>query len=301
MEKLCDLHTHSTFSDGTFSPAQLIHEAQRLGLSAIALTDHNTVAGLPDFLRAAEGSSVEAVPGIEFSTDYQDEELHIVTLFVRPEHYGPITTLTDEMNLRKQQSNLDLIENLNRSGYAIDYQSIKARMPTGEPNRALIAAELTRLGYTSDNKEAFHTLLGKKCGYYHPPKRVDVFELIGFVRSMGLVPVLAHPFLSLKEENRLAEFLGPAAEAGLQGMETRYPLFSEEQTQTLEELASRFGLAPSGGSDFHGENKPEIGLGTGTGSLEVPLSFLQVLREKISSDFQQKFENIYRNFGENVV
>lgn len=281
MDKLCDLHTHSTYSDGTFSPARLIDEARQVGLSAIALTDHNSIAGLPDFLRAAEGSSVEAVPGIEFSTDYQDVELHIVTLFIRPEHYDSITTLTDEMNLRKQQSNLELIENLNRSGYAIDYQSIKARMPSGEPNRALIAAELTRLGYTADNKEAFQTLLGKKCGYYHPPKHVDVFELIGFVRSIGLVPVLAHPFLSLKEEYKLAEFLGPAAEAGLQGMETRYPLFSGEQTQALEELASRFGLAQSGGSDFHGENKPDISLGTGKGSLRVPLHFLDGLRHRL--------------------
>ena len=285
MEKLCDLHTHSTFSDGTFSPAQLIHEAQRVGLSAIALTDHNTVAGLSDFLCAAEGSGVEAVPGIEFSTDYQDVELHIVTLFVRPEHYAPITEITDQMNQRKQESNLALIENLNRAGYAIDYETIKARMPSGEPNRALIAAELTRLGYTADNKEAFHTLLGKKCGYYHPPKRVDAFELIEFVNSLGLVSVLAHPYLSLKEDSRLEEFLGPAAECGLRGMETRYPLFSDWQTQNLEAMVQRFNLAQSGGSDFHGENKPDIALGTGKGSLKVPLTFLDGLRKNNRYNF----------------
>lgn len=280
MEKLCDLHTHSTYSDGTFSPTQLIQEAQNIGLSAIALTDHNSISGLPEFLRAADTSSVEAIPGIEFTTDYQGIELHIVTLFVQPSHYAPITKLTDEMNKLKQQSNLDLIANLNRAGYAVDYDTIKASMPSGEPNRALIAAELTRLGYTTDNKEAFHTLLGKKCGYYHPPKRVDVFELIEFVRSMGLVPVLAHPFLSLKEEGRLIAFLGPAAEAGLQGMETQYPLFSPEQTQKLELLADHFHLAHSGGSDFHGENKPDIHLGTGKGTLAVPLSLLDGLRNR---------------------
>ena len=89
--KFCDLHTHSVYSDGTWTPAQLIDEAERLGLSAIALTDHNTVAGLPDFLKAAEGKSVEAVPGIEFSTDYGEHDVHILGLFIRPEHYGPIT------------------------------------------------------------------------------------------------------------------------------------------------------------------------------------------------------------------
>lgn len=278
MEKLCDLHTHSIFSDGTFSPSQLIDEAERLGLSAIALTDHNTVAGLPEFMAAAAHSSVDAIAGIEFSTDYQDIELHIVTLFIQPEHYGPITRLTDDMNSRKQQSNIDLIENLNRAGYAICYDTIKSAMPTGEPNRALIAAELTRLGYTSSNKEAFQTLLGKKCGYYHPPKRIDVFELIEFTRSIGAVPILAHPFLSIKETDHLENFLSKAATSGLQGIETRYPLFSSEQTEILTTLADKYGLTQSGGSDFHGENKPDIRLGTGKDNLQVPLQFLNDLR-----------------------
>ena len=278
MEKLCDLHTHSIFSDGTFSPSQLIDEAERLGLSAIALTDHNTVAGLPEFMAAAAHSSVDAIAGIEFSTDYQDIELHIVALFIQPEHYGPITRLTDDMNSRKQQSNIDLIENLNRAGYAICYDTIKSAMPTGEPNRALIAAELTRLGYTSSNKEAFQTLLGKKCGYYHPPKRIDVFELIEFTRSIGAVPILAHPFLSIKETDHLENFLSKAAASGLQGIETRYPLFSSEQTEILTTLADKYGLTQSGGSDFHGENKPDIRLGTGKDNLQVPLQFLNDLR-----------------------
>lgn len=278
MEKLCDLHTHSIFSDGTFSPSQLIDEAERLGLSAIALTDHNTVAGLPEFMAAAAHSSVDAIAGIEFSTDYQDIELHIVALFIQPEHYGPITRLTDDMNSRKQQSNIDLIENLNRAGYAICYDTIKSAMPTGEPNRALIAAELTRLGYTSSNKEAFQTLLGKKCGYYHPPKRIDVFELIEFTRSIGAVPILAHPFLSIKETDHLENFLSKAAAYGLQGIETRYPLFSSEQTEILTTLADKYGLTQSGGSDFHGENKPDIRLGTGKDNLQVPLQFLNDLR-----------------------
>ena len=278
MKKLCDLHTHSIFSDGTFSPSQLIDEAERLGLSAIALTDHNTVAGLPEFMAAAAHSSVDAIAGIEFSTDYQDIELHIVALFIQPEHYGPITRLTDDMNSRKQQSNIDLIENLNRAGYAICYDTIKSAMPTGEPNRALIAAELTRLGYTSSNKEAFQTLLGKNCGYYHPPKRIDVFELIEFTRSIGAVPILAHPFLSIKETDHLENFLSKAAASGLQGIETRYPLFSSEQTEILTTLADKYGLTQSGGSDFHGENKPDIRLGTGKDNLQVPLQFLNDLR-----------------------
>lgn len=281
MEKLCDLHTHSTYSDGTFSPAQLIAEATRVGLSAIALTDHNSVAGLPEFLAAAQNSCVEAISGIEFSTDYQDVELHIVCLFVNPEHYGPITELTDEMNRRKQQSNVDLIKKLNQAGYAIDYQRIKSSMPEGEPNRALIAAELTRLGYTASIKEAFKTLLSTKCGFYTPPKRVDVFELIELMRNLGTVPILAHPFLSIKDEGQLRTFLTKAEKCGLQGMETRYPLFSQEQTAKLEMLAQQFDLAQSGGSDFHGENKPDIRLGRGKGELQVPYGFLMKLQQRM--------------------
>ena len=281
MDKLCDLHTHSIYSDGTFSPAQLIAEAERNGISAIALTDHNTLSGLPDFLSAAKDSSVEAIPGIEFSTDYQDAELHIVTLFVKPEHYGPITELTDAMNQRKQQSNLNLIDHLNRAGYQISYEKIKSSMPNREPNRALIAAELVRLGYCATVKEAFKTLLGTKCGYYQPPKHIDAFELIKFVRSMGLVPIFAHPFLSLKDEEQIEKFLEVATECGLQGMETRYPVFSAEQTSTLEKLAARFGLAQSGGSDFHGANKPDLSLGTGYGDLQVPYHFLNSLRDRL--------------------
>lgn len=281
MQRICDLHTHSNFSDGTLSPSQLIAEAESVGLSAIALTDHNTVAGLPEFLSAGKNSTVEAIPGIEFSTEYLDAELHIVCLFLKPAHYGPITELTDAMNRRKQQSNLDLIARLNDAGYRIDYEKIKASMPEGEPNRALIAAELTRLGYTATIKEAFKTLLSTKCGYYTPPKRIDVFELIAWMHSMGIVTIFAHPYLSIQNEQDLQPFLSKAVACGLQGMETHYPLFTNEQTAYLENLAHQYGLAQSGGSDYHGENKPDIRLGTGKGALNVPVQFLNDLRNRI--------------------
>jgi predicted metal-dependent phosphoesterase TrpH len=281
MEKLCDLHTHSTHSDGTFSPAQLIAAAQAAGLAAVALTDHNTVSGLPEFLEAARNSGVEAVPGAEFSTDYQDTELHILGLFIRPQHYETITAMMDDVLQRKERSNRELVEALNRTGYVLDYDTIKNRTPGGFVNRAHIAAELTRLGYTADRKEAFSKLLSPKCGYYQPPRRIDAFEMIRTLKSMGAVVVLAHPFLSLKEEDALRAFLGPAVEAGLDGMEVRYPLFDAEQTRAAEQLAEQFGLLPSGGSDFHGDNKPDIRLGQGKGGLNVPLSFLEGLKRRV--------------------
>jgi len=275
--RFCDLHTHSVYSDGTFTPAELIAGATEAGLAAIALTDHNTVAGLPSFLAAAEGSGVEAVPGVEFSTDYGDIELHILALFVKPEHYEPITELMDDMLRRKEESNIALVEALNRAGYALDYERIKAKTPNGQINRAHIAAELTALGYTESIQTAFKQLLSPKRGYYQPPKRISSYDAIRFIKELGCVAVLAHPFLNLDEAG-LRAFLPEAVEAGLDGMETAYSKYSAETAALAERIAAEFGLKNSGGSDFHGENKPDIAMGVGRGELKIPLQWLEKLR-----------------------
>ena len=146
MENYCDLHTHSIFSDGTDTPVRLIELAAEAGLSAVALCDHNTVAGLPDFVKAAKDSNVGAVPGVEISTDFADKELHILALFVEPQHYTAVTELLAEGDRRKEQSNIDLVAALNAAGYALSYEQIKAKTPQGHINRAHIAAEMLELG-----------------------------------------------------------------------------------------------------------------------------------------------------------
>ena len=278
MEKICDLHTHSTYSDGTLTPRELIDLAKQQGLSAVALTDHNTVAGLPFFLEAARGSGVEAVPGIEFSTDYGDTELHILGLFIRPEHYGMITARMEEMLERKEHSNIELCEALKRAGFTLSYENIKASTPTGQVNRALIAAELVRKGYCASIQQAFADYLHPRHGFFVPPKRPDAYETIAFIRSLGAVAVLAHPFLNLKTEEALRAFLPKACQMGLQGMEVYYPKFDDNQTKLALQLAKEFSLQPSGGSDFHGENKPEIQIGSGKGNLYLPISLLKGLK-----------------------
>lgn len=270
---LCDLHTHSVYSDGTFTPAELIAGAKEAGLAAIALTDHNTVAGLPSFLAAAEGSGVEAVPGVEFSTDYGETELHILALFVRPEHYDPITERMDDMLRRKEESNIALVDALNRAGYALNYDTIRAKTPNGQVNRAHIAAELHRLGYVESVQDAFKKLLSPKRGLYVPPKRISSYEAIRFIKSLGAVAVLAHPFLNLDEAG-LRAFLPEAVKAGLDGMETAYSKYSSETTELAKAVAAEFGLKNSGGSDFHGGNKPDIAIGRGRGDLTVPMEWL---------------------------
>ena len=276
--KLCDLHTHSTCSDGTLTPTELVKLALEKNLAAVALTDHNTVAGLPEFLEAARGTELEAVPGIEFSVDYGDTELHILGLFVKPEHYGPITERVEDMLRRKEQSNIDLVKNLEQAGIFLSYEDIKAATTTGQVNRALIAAEMLRKGYVGSIQEAFSKYLKQSHGYYNPPKRPDAFETIRFIRSLGAVAVWAHPFLNLKTEEAIREFLPEACKAGLQGMEVFYPKFDENQTSLALQLVKEFGLHPSGGSDFHGENKPDIQLGSGKGSLSLPITLLEGLK-----------------------
>ena len=177
---------------------------------------------------------------------------------------------------RKEQSNLDLIAGLKTAGIHIDYEAIKAARPDGNINRAVIAAEMVRLGYCGSVKEAFGGWLSEKRGFFHPPERLDALETIRFIRSIGAVSVLAHPFLNL-EEAPLRTFLGLAAEAGLDAMEVYYPKFTAEQTALAERLVEEFGLLPSGGSDFHGTNKPDIRLGTGRNNLHIPLSVLKKL------------------------
>jgi len=280
MKGFVDLHIHSYFSDGTLSPAQLVEQAARAGLDAIALTDHNTVAGLPELIRAAERVGISAVPGVEISAGYRGKEVHILGLFLKPEDYAPITALLEEFRIRKEQSNLDLVEKLNAAGYEVDYHRIKDNTPQGQVNRALIAAELTRLGYTKSIQEAFQTLLRPKCGYYTPPERFSPFEIIRFIKSLGAVAVLAHPFLNL-EETPLREFLKEAVPCGLDGMEVYYSTYDEKTTALAEKVAADFGLLPSGGSDYHGGNKPHIQMGIGQGNLAIPCGLMTALEKRL--------------------
>lgn len=265
---MVDLHVHSTFSDGTDTPGALIAGAEAAGLTAIALTDHNTAAGLPDFLAAGGKSTVEAVAGVELSADYRGTELHILALFLTPEVLPAVNARTEAFRREKAQSSRALAARLAAGGYDVSYEEA-AQRAGGYVNRAHIAALLTEKGYVPSIQAAFKTLLRRDGGYYVPPALPDAFETIRFIRSIGAVPVLAHPLLNLDEE-ALRAFLPMAVEAGLLGMEAAYPRYDAAGSLLARAVAEEFGLAPSGGSDYHGANKPDIRLGTGTGTLAVP-------------------------------
>lgn len=279
MEKLCDLHAHSTASDGSLTPIQLLQLAVETGLSALVLCDHNTVAGLPAFTEAAKTLPIEAVPGIEFTTEYRGIELHILALYVKPADYPAINAVVEDFKRRKTQSNIDLVASLNQAGIAVDYEKIRAAH--SYVNRAHIAEELTRMGYTSSVKEAFKTYLAPGQGCYVPPKRPDAFEVIRFIKSIGAVAVLAHPFLNL-DAQQLREFLPEAIACGLDAMETLYAKYDPQTTALAKEIAAEFDLLQSGGSDFHGTAKPDIALGKGRGELKIPYNFLEQLKTRIN-------------------
>lgn len=278
MRDFVDLHTHSHCSDGTCAPAQLVEEAARLGLGAIALTDHNTVAGLAEFLRAAEHDGIQAVPGVEISAEYCGREVHIVGLFLAPEVWGTVTDYLAVLNHRKTESNRALVRRLQEAGYQLDLEQL-LQNTQGTVNRAVIAAKMMELGYVSSIQEAIKGPLSQDRGFYVPPQRLDAFDVIRFLRSVGAVSVLAHPYLSL-EEGQLREFLPEAKAHGLVAMETRYSTYTPETASAATALAKQYGILESGGSDFHGQNKPDIRLGTGRGNLRVPLCLLSALEEK---------------------
>lgn len=275
---LCDLHTHSCYSDGTLTPFELVIEAEKAGLGAIALTDHNSVNGLKEFKIAAEEKNIEAVCGAEFSVDYNGKELHLLGLFIPFGCFDDIAKRLEEVNLDKERSNIELAQRLTAAGYDISYDELKRHHPNCRINRAHFAAALVVKGYVDSVKRAFSTLLKPENGYYSPAMRLDIFEMITYLRSIGAVPVLAHPMIDLSEAE-LAGLLPIAKKSGLAAMETRYSSYDHSTQKRASDICKSFGLLESGGSDFHGTVKPHISLGRGMGDLEVPYSFFEALKK----------------------
>ena len=279
MEKYCDLHTHSTYSDGTCTPAEIIDAAVLSGLSAVALCDHNTIDGLDEFVKYSDGKNIEAVPGIEFSADYNGVEVHILGLYLPTESYAKVKKHLYGIIKAKEESNKRLVESLKRANYDIDYTEVTERFSGAVINRSHIAVILMERGYVKSIDEAMKGFLSVEGGHYVPPKHFSAMECIDFITEIGAVSVLAHPFLNLTYET-LRKFLSEGKKHGLCGMECYYPTYDEATTKSALEIADRFGLLPSGGSDFHGARKPGIELAVGKGNLEIPYEWYLALKEK---------------------
>lgn len=274
-----DLHVHSNKSDGTLSPTELVSLARRIGLSAFALTDHDSTQGVEEAVEAGRGCGVEVIPGIEVSTEYDGTDVHIVGLAF--DWKSPVfqERLTD-YRMGRERRNQQIIARMQEDGIDISEEKLCRAFPGAVRTRAHLARYLMEHGYVSSIAEAFERYLGEDCPYYVPRRKVSPCEATGLIRACGGVAVLAHPFQYHFEEEKLCGLLEELCAAGLTGIEVYYSGYSETQTAYLRSIASRYGLLPGGGSDFHGANKPEIMLGTGTGNLHIPYEIWEALRDR---------------------
>jgi predicted metal-dependent phosphoesterase TrpH len=267
------LHTHSAASDGSLRPAELVRLADQVGLTALALTDHDTVDGIPEAMAEADGARARFVPGVELSARLEGGTLHLVGLFIDHEHPGLREGL-DRVRAMRRERNPRIAEALERIGLPVSLDEA-AEVAGGDiVSRVHFAQVMTRKGYVRDTDEAFARFLAKGGPADIPKRRLEPGECIRLIRAAGGVAVLAHPNQTRRQGAELRRLVDDLAGAGLSGMEVRCSGLPPSTAAWLSRLAAELGLLPSGGSDFHGRAKPGIRLGRGPGRLHVPDSFL---------------------------
>lgn len=274
--RICDLHTHSTCSDGSDTPEELLELALKAGLGAIALTDHNNIEGLSRFYKASRGKPIYAIGGCEFSTDYEGQELHLIGMFISEDKFDEVRKYVNFFTGLKIQSNYDIISRLKDAGYPVDVEEFKNSTNAIVPNRVHVANYLMSKGVIQNKDEAFNTILKDGGPFYYSARKPDFVETIDFIHSIGGVAIWAHPLFHVNKEKCL-EVLRVATK--LDAMECHYTTYSKEEIEWSLETADDFDLVASGGSDYHGTNKPKTKLAVGYGDLEVPFSCYENLVE----------------------
>lgn len=278
-QRIVDLHVHTTESDGTLTPQEVIFEASDIGLSAIALTDHDTCAGIAKAQPAADACGIELIPGIELSTEYApfSAEIHIVGLFIDPRN-ELLLQKTREFRACRDSRNAQIIEALQREGFSITVEAVAAENPDRVITRANIARFLYEHHCVKSIREAFDLYIGDGRRCYVGRLKISPTEAVTLIRQAGGIAVLAHPLLYHLSSAELQQLIDDVKAAGLTGMEALYSTYSVSDEHSVKRLAAKNGLLISGGSDFHGANKSAIRLGTGLGRLHIPYSVLEDLR-----------------------
>lgn len=275
---MIDLHVHSTYSDGTYTVEELVDYAVEKGLKAIALTDHDTVDGLDEIMEYAKGKPIEVIPGIEFSTEYEGKDIHILGYFFDYTDETFKKKLVDFVDSRELR-NAKMCKKLEEHGLPVSYEELTSKNPDAVITRAHFAAYLLEKGCVKSREEAFDRYIGDRAPCYVPREKVSPFDAISLISEAGGIPVLAHPYQYKYSDARLDKFVGELKETGLIGIETIYSTYTAGEIKYLKMLASKYDLLITGGSDFHGANKPKIDLGTGHGSLEIPDEILDNLKK----------------------
>ncbi|RDY33160.1 PHP domain-containing protein [Lachnotalea glycerini] len=269
-----DLHVHSNASDGTYSPTQLVDYASKKHLSAFALTDHDTVAGVNEAIHAATQYNIKVIPGVELSTDYNNQDVHILGLFIDYTNDSFLSKLKD-LNAIRAKRNDQMCYLLQKEGFDISIKKMYEKFGDTVITRAHFARYLLDHGYLSSMKEAFDSYLDVGCSCYVPKYKCSPFEAIDIILKANGVPVLAHPLLYRFNNKQLEELVHLLKNSGLMGIEAIYSLNENQDEANMLALARKYNLKVTGGSDFHGKNKPNIDLGIGRGSLLIPASLLE--------------------------
>jgi predicted metal-dependent phosphoesterase TrpH len=283
-----DLHTHSTASDGTFTPTALMRHAAAVGLTAIALTDHDTGNGLAEAQSAAQAAGVRLIPGIEISALCPTQgELHLLGHFIDP-HSAALAQLKHELLSARQQRNEKMVARLNQLGIGLTMADVLdvAQQAAGvdQPvviGRPHIAQALVQRGAVASLKQAFDGFVGTTGAAYVPKERYTPREAIALIHAAGGVATLAHAVhLKAGVPARLQTIVSDLVAAGLDGIEVWHSDHDAAMVETCLALVRRYNLVATGGSDFHGRNKPDIRLGYGRDNVSIGLEVLEKLEQR---------------------
>lgn len=277
---MIDLHTHTSASDGTYSPAALITLAKEQGIEAIAVTDHDTIEGLPEAMETGERLGVEVIPGMELSVEYGPGTMHILGLLIDPEDKGLNKTLAKLQESRSSR-NPKIIEKLNELGMQITMEEVEKISGGGQIGRPHIAAALIKNGHVSSTQEAFDKFLKKGAIAYFERRRLSREEAADAIHGAGGLLILAHPGTLSLNGSKLDKLLSELKDSGFDGIEVFYNNHSQVEEDRLMKIADKLNFIISGGTDFHGKNKPSINLGVGYGNMAIPYEVLQEMKQGV--------------------
>ncbi|MEI6563530.1 MAG: PHP domain-containing protein [bacterium] len=276
---MIDLHVHSTFSDGSFTPEELVEKAVSAGISAMALTDHDGMTGIDRFMAACHKHGLRGVPGVEISIELPGSTMHMLGYFIN--HNDPrMQDALARLRRGREERNQLILERLNTLGLPLAWEEVAILAKEDVVGRPHFAQALIEKGYVKKKDEAFDRYLGKGKPAYVDRYRFTVEESIALIRESGGVPVLAHPYTLDMGRRRMRSFLTELGAKGIQGIEAYYPEHSHDQQRFCLSMARELGWVVTGGSDFHGAMNPNIRLGIGFGTLDVPDELVDLLHAR---------------------
>lgn len=275
--KFVDLHVHSNASDGTFTPSEVVALAVEKGLAAIALTDHDTIDGLSEAQAAAAGFPIEIIPGIELSCVYQEEEIHILGIYVDPTDRKFIAE-TDALKEIRKKRNEEMIRRFQNADISITLDEVMAGNPDTVITRAHFARVLLEKGYVKNMDQAFKKYLDYSGPYCPRKEKITPEHAMKILTDCKASPVLAHPYQYHLGDKKTEELVCYLKDLGLQGLEVYHSSNNQYESGKLRKLARKYDLFPTGGSDFHGSNKPDISLGVGRGGLRITALLLDDIK-----------------------